>query len=76
MNNVKSDLADIGYGVLQASILGPTLFIRYKDDIVTMPEKSNIVLNACDTNVFSHLTSLLLFLFLLTGSNLFPMVIG
>lgn len=54
INNLQSDTELINYGVPQGSILGPTLFLLYINDIVNIPLTSDIVLYADDTNVFFH----------------------
>lgn len=52
VNNVKSGLEYIKYGVPQGSILGPILFLLYINDIVSIPGTPEIILYADDTSVF------------------------
>lgn len=52
LNDMRSPLAKLRYGVPQESILGPLLFLLYINDIVNIPQTPNIILYADDTNVF------------------------
>lgn len=50
----KSDFSNVSYGVPQGSILGPTLFSVYINDIVQCGAVGSIKLYADDTNVFYY----------------------
>ena len=50
--NVKSDYANITFGVPQRSILGPLLFLLYVNDIANVSKLLFPILFADDTNVF------------------------
>ena len=52
VNNVKSEIEYIKFGVPQGSILGPILFLLYINDIVFIPGTPEIILYADDTSVF------------------------
>ena len=52
-NNAKSELATINCGVPQGSILGPTLFILYINDIVSSSKVLNFFIFADDTNILN-----------------------
>ena len=51
-NNFKSDYKYIKCGVPQGSIVGPTLFLVYINDIVNISKKLKFILFADDTNIF------------------------
>lgn len=55
INNVKSKIIPIKYGVPQGSILAPVLFLLYINEIVNIEGRKNIVLYADGTNVFLFL---------------------
>ena len=60
VNNSKSNMDKIKYGVPQGSILGPLLFLVYINDITNVPLSGDIILYADDTNIFfsgKHTTS-------------------
>ena len=48
----NSDLADVIYGVLQGSCLGPLLFLIYINDISNTSNEGEFILFADDTNIF------------------------
>ena len=52
VNNVKSNIGNINYGVPQGSTLGPLLFLLYVNDLPKEIGNSDIKLFADDTNVF------------------------
>ena len=55
INNTKSTIRDINYGVPQGSVLGPLFFILYINDIQFVDNPNNIRLFADDTGIFlSH----------------------
>ena len=51
-NNVNSTVRTIRYGVPQGSILGPTLFALYINDVTNLFDHGNIILYADDTVIF------------------------
>ena len=56
INQVQSDVLPITCGVQQGSVLGPTLFKLYIDDIVNVSTRLKFILFADDTSVlFSNL---------------------
>ena len=55
IDDVKSDLKNISYGVPQGSTLGPLLFLLYTNDLPNVSSKINFRMFADDTNIFfSH----------------------
>ena len=52
INDCDSDLLDVKCGVPQGSILGPKLFILYRNDICNVTDMLNFILFADDTNIF------------------------
>ena len=57
-NNIESTCLDISFGVLQGSILGPTLVALYINDLADMFNDENVTLYADDTVIYNsdHLT--------------------
>ena len=55
VNNSISSLKPVPYGVPQGSVLGPTLFIMYINDVVKIIEKSSCYLYADDMVIFNPL---------------------
>ena len=53
-NNVNSDLKNITCGIPQGSILGPSLFILYINDLCNVSDILKFILFADDTNIFCH----------------------
>ena len=60
--DVKSEYANVTYGVPQGSIMGPLLFLLYVNDIYNVSTSLLPILFADDTNVF------------LTGKNIDQMI--
>ena len=58
IDNFKSNLLDISCGVPQGSILGPTLFLVYINDLPLVTKLFKPVLYADDTNLFYESTDL------------------
>ena len=58
INNTTSSLHGISCGVPQGSILGPTLFILYINDLITHVKLFNLILYADDTNLFFDTSNL------------------
>ena len=54
INDVKSDLCQIDFGVPQGSVLGPLLFTSYINDIMHCIPKKHSRLFADDTGIFTH----------------------
>jgi retron-type reverse transcriptase len=55
INDIKSSLREIKYGVPQGSTLGPLLFLLYVNDLPNVSDKLNFRMFADDTNIFySH----------------------
>ena len=52
IDGCSSDLLGVIFGVPQGSILGPTLFILYINDICNVSNLVKFILFADDTNVF------------------------
>ena len=52
-NNVSSSTLSIQYGVPQGSILGPTLFVLYINDLADLLNRENIILYADDTVLYN-----------------------
>ena len=52
VNDVNSDMLDVRCGVPQGSILGPTLFILYINDLHNVSKLLEFILFADDTNIF------------------------
>ena len=52
IDGCSSELLDVICGVPQGSILGPTLFILYINDICNVSHLVKFILFADDTNVF------------------------
>ena len=52
IDNINSQLKGIGCGVPQGSILGPTLFILYINDMCKVSNILKFILYADDTNIF------------------------
>ena len=52
----NSDLADVIYGVLQGSCLGPLLFLIYINDISNTSNEGEFILFVDDTNIFKYLS--------------------
>ena len=51
-NNVESDMGWVRCGVPQGSLLGPSLFLLYRNDLCNVSKLLQIVLFADDTNIF------------------------
>ena len=51
-NDVISDYLDVACGIPQGSIIGPTLFILYINDLHNVSKILNFILFADDTNIF------------------------
>ena len=58
INDNRSTTLPIRTGVPQGSILGPSLFILYINDIVNVSEDAELLLFADDTNVFLYDTDI------------------
>ena len=58
-NNVNSSTLSIRYGVPQGSILGPTLFALYINDLADLINHENIILYADDTVLYNSDSALL-----------------
>ena len=52
-NNVTSSVLPISYGVPQGSILGPTLFALYINDLASLFDHENIILYADNTVIYN-----------------------
>ena len=50
INNVKSNLLNISYGVLQNAIFGPQLFLIYINDLCSVSYIAKLSMFAHDTN--------------------------
>ena len=55
LNNVLSDQKTVPYGVPQGSILGPTLFLLYINDVVNNIENCSCYLYADDMVIYKPL---------------------
>ena len=51
-NNVESDMGWVQCGVPQGSLLGPSVFLLYRNDLCNVSKLLQIVLFADDTNIF------------------------
>ena len=51
-NNVKSNIQAVRCGILQGSILGPSLFVLYINDLCNASDLLELILFADDTNIF------------------------
>ena len=51
-NNVESDMGWVRCGVPQGSLLGPSLFLLYRNDLCSVSKLLQIVLFADDTSIF------------------------
>ena len=58
LNGVHSDWYAVTSGVHQGSILGPTLFIMYINDVLSSIKHSELLLFADDAKLFKEISSI------------------
>ena len=52
LNGVKSDLLSVSMGIPQGSVLGPTLFTLFTNDLLSFARSGSLYMFADDTTVF------------------------